>query len=193
MNKKEKKEILATLDAAYQNTLDEQDVHRDRITVMKDAENEDYLKTLPSMTWKGVAKMMSDECWPATHKEREDFLGQNWDEIPSRLQIDQIEDSDIRSRTYFLGEVVEQCHRIKAHAKFLEILGSPPKDLFANQLFRIWTMHTYFSQFANEQFDSGDDEKGLEMLQLAEVMGGNFRYILKTRKYLKSFHRTHCE
>ncbi len=94
---------------------------------MKGRGNEDYLKTLPTMGWDGIAEAMADECWPASHKERKAFLEQDWDEIPSRVQIDKIDDGDIRASTYFLGEVVEQCQRIKAHAKFNEVLGSPQR------------------------------------------------------------------
>ncbi len=179
MTKQEKAQILHAIKIADDNALKEQDMHRDRIKAMETIGNKDYLKKPPSMKWKGVAKLMSDECWPATYKEREDFLGQNWDEIPSRLQIDQIEDSDIRSRTYFLGEVIEQCQRIKAHAKFNEILGSHPRDPFANLLYGIWTMHSFCTQFSKEQFDTGNDEKGQEMLQLAEVMGEFFELLTK--------------
>jgi hypothetical protein len=57
------------------------------------------------MGWDGIADAMADECWPATHEERKTFLEQNWDEIPSQVQTDQIEDEDIRASTYFLGEV----------------------------------------------------------------------------------------
>jgi len=119
MNEQEKQEVVAELKAAHDRTLLEQDVHRDRIAVMEKCGNKDYLQKLPSLGWAGIAEAMADEQWPATHEERKELLDQRGDEIPSRIQIDQIEDEDIRFHTYFLGEVVEHCHRIKAMAKFL--------------------------------------------------------------------------
>ena len=179
VTKREKHQIEAALKVAYDNAIKEQDVHCDRATRMESIGNRDYLKTLPTMGWTGIAKEMAEECWPASHEERKVFLDQSWEEIPSQIQIDKIDDQDIRASTFFLGEVVEHCHRIKSQAKFNEVLGSHPRDPFANQLYRIWTMHSFFTQFTEEQLASGNNEVGNSMLQLAKATEGIFDLFAK--------------
>ena len=124
MTRQEKQQIEAALKAATDNTLKEQNIHRDRIEVMEERGNNDYLTKPIFINWNNINESMADECWPANHQDRKKLLKQNWDEMPSRILIDQIEDKDIAGRVYFLNEVVEHCHRIKALAKFIEVLNA---------------------------------------------------------------------
>ena len=169
MNEQEKQKIEASLKIAYDNTIKEQDFYGDRITVMEEVGNKDYLKKLPSTGWDGIAEAMANECWPADYEDREKYLGQNWEEVPSRILIDQIEDKDIRCSTYFLGEVVEQCHRIKAIAKFFEFLGANPDDPFAGMLFGFWVKYSVLFQLATEQLEAGGQKKAESLREVAEA------------------------
>ncbi len=169
ISQNDRNQIVAALKDAYDDTLKEQDVHRDRIEVMEECGNKDYLKILPSIGWDGIAKSMAGECWPPSDEERKNLLDQEHDEAPSRIQINQIEDEDIRFHTYFLGEVTDHCKRIKAMAKFYEVLGSHPEDAFANLLCRLWVNQDICIQLANEQQEAGNEEICNDLLQVANA------------------------
>jgi len=156
MTKQEKAQILHAIKIADDNALKEQDVHRDRIKAMETIGNKDYLKKLPSMKWKGIAKLMAGECSPPCHQDREKYLGEEFDEAPSRIQLDKVEDSDIRASTYFLGEVTDHCKRIKVMAKFLEVLNAERDDEYAGLLFSFWVKHSVVSQLAKDRQEAGD-------------------------------------
>lgn len=146
---------------------------------MESLGNKDYLKTLPAMKWKGVAKLMADECYPPCHQDRDKYFGQEFDQYPSRIQLDQIEDSDIRASTYFLGEVADHCERIKAYAKFLEVLTAHPEDRYARFLFDIWEKHSIVSILADEQRDIGNLENEQEMKEEAKSTAELFDITVK--------------
>ncbi len=168
MNKKEKEQILAAIKAADDNAFSEQDTHRGRITAMESVGNKDYLKTLPDMGWEGIAKAMVDERSPPCQQDRLKYLGRELDEAPSRIQLDQIEDEDIRHHTYFLGEVADHCERIKASAKFLENLNASPDDRYAGLLFSFWYEHSVVSQLAAEQKEAGNHDNEQAMREIAK-------------------------
>jgi|GEM_PF-5155489 len=158
MNEQEKQQIISALKAACDNTLKEQDIHRDRITVMKKIGNKDYLETLPIMGWDGINEAMADERSPISDKDRKTYLDQGWNETPFAIQVKKIEDEDIRNKTYCLDIYVEQCKRIKCVAKWLEMLGTSPDEPFAGFLYNFWAWHSVLSQLAQEQRDAGHDE-----------------------------------
>ena len=174
MNDNEKNKKIAALKVANDNTLVEQDFHRERIETMGKIGNKNYYKELPSIGWDGVSSAMQDECSPPCSQERKKYLDQNWDEIPTRLQLENIEDTDIRSHTYFLGEVVEHTQRIKSIAKFLEVLNASPDDRFCDLLYTYWVKHNVCTQLANEQLEIGNEKKAATMKVSANVMAKVF-------------------
>ena len=190
MNSTEKKAVLASLEAAYQSTLDEQDVHRDRIAVMKDAGNSGYLDKLPLMKWRGIAKAMIDERSPPCHQDRDSYLGRESVQYPRRIQLDQIEDNEIRFSTYHLGEVVDHCERIKAVAKFCEVLEASPDDKYANLLFNIWEKQSIVSILADEQKEVGNQDREQSMREIAEATEELFDIAVKIRELYKILNKS---
>jgi len=177
INKNDRDRILTALKYAYNDTIEKQNICRDRLDVMEQFGNKAYLKNLPFIRWDCISKDMADECWPATHQDRQKHLNQNFDEIPSYIQIQRIEDDEIRSRTYFLGEVVDHYHRIKSMAKFYEIFCSSPKDQIANMFLGLWIKHNVGSQLANEQLESGNQQESDSMLLLADTARNYFDFL----------------
>lgn len=170
MTKHEKEKIESALILAYENTLKEQDIHRERIEVMKEKGTKDYLEKLPSMGWKGVNEAMSGECYPACDQDRLEYLNQHCDDDLFYIKVCQIDDEDIRHRTYFLRDVVEHCNRIKSMAKFLEVLEASPTDHYANLLYGYWKRHNILTQLAKERCGVGDKEQEKQMKQRAKTM-----------------------
>jgi len=187
MKDHEKDKIIAALKVANDNTLIEQDFHRERIDIMEKIGNKNYYKELPSIGWNGVSSAMQDECSPPCSQERKKYLDQNWNEIPTRLQLEKIEDTDIRIHTYFLGEVVEHTQRIRSIAKFLEVLNASPDDGFCNFLYNYWVKHNVCTQLANEQLEMGNEEKAAKMKVNANVMGKVFDIFAESPGFSEKF------
>jgi len=89
-------------------------------------------------------------------EDRKKSLKQNFDETPTAIQLAKIKDFDIRGSTYFLSGVVEHAQRIKAIAKFLEVLGSSPNNPHVNMLYGFWVLHEKYQQFSEEQLAGGE-------------------------------------
>ena len=185
MTRQEKQQIEAALIAAKDNTIKEQVIHRERISIMEKCGNKDYLMKPLTINWNNINEAMADECYPANCRNRETILEQNRDEAPSRILIDQIEDKDIRGRVYFLNEFVEHCHRIKASAKFFEVLNADPEDSFSYLLFKLWSANNVYLQLAREQLEAGNQEKAKDLQQVAEAAGKVFDILIKDPEALK--------
>lgn len=174
----EKAKILAALKSAHDRTLQQQDILRERLELLRKTGTPDYRdRLLDKGGWSWLIEQMRDENYPPTHQDRKKLLDQDWDEIPSRLKLETIEDFDIRASTYFLGEVVEQTQRISAITRFREILGANPDDPLTSQLFHCWERHCVYKQFAEERLAEGTEGDARIKRVLADTMGLLFDHL----------------
>lgn len=167
--KSDKEEICSALDIAYEKVLAEQDFHRERIEAVSNVSDHDLRVELAELGGDGIAKVMENEHWPATHQDRKKHLQQSWDEIPSRIRIDKIQDEDIRHQTYFLNEVAEHRDRIRAMAVFSEAVGSRLDHKLVYLIFHFWAECKICSQLAQEQ-QTIDQEKSNMLEQNAQAL-----------------------
>ena len=167
--KSDKEQICAALDIAHQKVLDEQDVYRERLDAIIELSESEVWEKLQRLGEVGIAEVMKDERSPACSQDRQKYLEQSWEEIPSRLQIEQIEDKDVQIQTYFLNEVAEHRDRIKAVTVFCEAIRPSKGDLIANMIFHFWEDQYIFTQLAEEQ-KGINEEKSILMMKKSENM-----------------------
>lgn len=135
MTKQDKQKIEAALITAYDDTLKEQEFHLERVAALEKLGNKDYLKNLFFLGAEGLIRAMADEYSPATYQDRQQLLKQNWNEIPSYLRIQQIEDKDIRNRTFFWGKWLNIAPESKPWSSSLKYL-----ELVLKTLTRTWSI-----------------------------------------------------
>ena len=167
--KSEKEQIIHALDLAYEKVLAEQDVYRDSIEAVIGVSDDEVNAKLVELGGAGILEIMKDERNPPCSQERQDILNQSWDEVPSRIRIDTIEDKDIRSQTYFLNEVAEHRDRIKAIAVFCEALCINRDNKHAGLVFRFWTQYSVYHLLAEEQ-KGVSEEVHISMCEMAQAM-----------------------
>lgn len=179
MKDHQKKVIIDALKQAYKNTLDEQDIYRNSMEQQKEAGNLEYIELLPKLGWVGFLERMDCETAPPCHQEREEILKRESKDCLPQIKIRQIEDWDIQVRTYFLGEVVDQCKRLKSIAKFLEILNASPEDSFVNSLYGFWEKYDIRITLAKEEKELGNHSKANELKQSANAYASLFDFYAK--------------
>ena len=167
--KSEKEQISHALDIAYEKVLAEQDVYRDRIEAVIEVSDDKVNAKLVELGGAGILEIMKDERHPPSSQERQDILNQSWEEIPSRIRIDTIEDKDIGCQTYFLNEVAEHRDRIKAIAVFCEALCINRDNKHAGLVFRFWTQYSVYHLLAEEQKGVSEEVHKL-MCEMAQAM-----------------------
>jgi len=166
-NKTEKEKICNALDAAFEKVEIEQDVYRARMDVITDLSDDEVIAKLQKLGGEGIAEIMKNECYPPTWQNREKHLQQTWEEIPSKLKIDRIQDKDIGFKTHMLNEIVEHTARIRAGTVFCEAIGTKKGNKCAGLIFHFWVEHSVLTQLAEEQ-KYVDEETSLSLRQYAE-------------------------
>ena len=174
MKDHQKKVIIDALKQAYKNTLDEQDIYRNIMEQQKEAGNLEYIELLPKLGWVGFLERMDCETAPPCHQEREKILKRDSKDCLPQIKIRRIEDWDIQVSTYFLGEVVDQCKRLKSIAKFLEILNASPEDSFVNSLYGFWKEYDIRMTLAKEEKELGNYSEANELKQTAKAYSDTF-------------------
>jgi len=165
-----KEQICAALDVAYEKVLVEQDVYRERLDGIEVVSEDKVIENLAKLGWEDIAEIMKNERYPACCQDRTELLDQQWDEIPPRIRIEQIEDKDIRCQTYFLNEVAEQRDRIRAMAVFFETIGVSHNSRSSSTIiFNLWTRRSIYLQLSNELVGLNEEESN-SMRSLAEAM-----------------------
>ena len=167
--KSDKEQICAALDIAHQKVLDEQDAYRERLDAIIELSESEVWEKLQRLGEVGIAEVMKDERSPACSQDRQKYLEQSWDEIPSQLQIDQIEDKDIQIQTYFLNELAEHRDRIKAVTVFCEAIRPSKDNVVANLIYHFWEEQYIYTQLGEEQ-KGINEEESIRMKERAEPM-----------------------
>jgi len=147
--KSEKKRILEGLDTAYQNVMTEQDLYRKQMASITSQDGNVRLK-LNQLGVQGVIDLMDGIAWTPTWEDRKKYLNQSWNEIPSQIRIDKIQDKDIGFQVHMLNEVVEHTARIHAMSVFRLGLDAGEKDPYACVVFHYWEEGSVCRQLAAE-------------------------------------------
>lgn len=137
MHPNEKAAILERLKAEKVLRLKEQDQYRATIKRFEDAPNKNGLPAkFALLDWETLGKHMQGESWPPTCQDWKNIMGLEYDQIPRRKILDQINDWDIRFRTFHYFELADHTLRIRAGARFYSLYGAV--DIHVLREFLFW-------------------------------------------------------
>lgn len=116
--------VIAAIKHAEAERLAEQGPYRKIIkAAITTPATEKHEQLLEALNEGSIEKLMEGECYPPTGEDWKLIKGYNWDQVPRRRQLEQIEDEDISFWLYMLGEVTEHTKRLSATAKYFGYFG----------------------------------------------------------------------
>jgi hypothetical protein len=131
MQPRAKAATIAALKQAEADSLAEQKIYRTIIdAAFAIPATEKHEKLLTGLGEDGLETLMEGECFPPAGEDWKQIKGYEWDQIPRRRQLEQVEDRDIFFWLYMLGEVTDHTKRLKAMAKFFGYFGAVSKDIY---------------------------------------------------------------
>jgi hypothetical protein len=126
-----KEAIIAAIKKAEADSLAAQDTYRKVIdAAYANPATEQHEQILKSLDDDKLKMLMDGECYPPTSQDWKTIKGYEWDHIPRRRQLEQVEDKDISFWLHMLGEVTDHTKRLKAMAKFFGYFGAVSKDIY---------------------------------------------------------------
>jgi len=129
--------VIAAIKQAEAVSLADQDSYRPIIkAALATPATEKHEQLLIELGVGGIEKLMEGECYPPTGEDWKVIKGYEWNQMPRRLQLEQVEDKDISFWLYMLGEVTDHTQRLKAMAKFFGYFGAISIDI--NKAFICW-------------------------------------------------------
>jgi hypothetical protein len=122
--------ILMAIKAREKSLLDEQRRYCavTRSALSAPATNLQF-QQLATLGWEGVHHHMVGERFPPTSQDWKERAGLEWDQTPKYLQLQAIEDSPIRTATYFCSELADQTLRFKAAARYFSLFGASNRQI----------------------------------------------------------------
>lgn len=137
MRRGSKKQVLDHLKKLREASGEEQDRYCEIIERrLKSDATEGVIQNKFHGGWKAVLKVMQNCTYPPEHGDRERYLKINRDQELNHAKLEGINDSSIRTATYFLNEMVEHTQRIRAMATFIEQVG--PLEGREGTFFQLW-------------------------------------------------------
>ena len=120
---KQKNAALDKIKGQENKSLEEQDVYREMMEKYKGGEEKVIHNKITELGLNGIKVSLSSELFPPCHQEREEILGIKYNEAVAYKRIKSIEDFDISAALYFYNELADHTQRLRAMAKFMELLG----------------------------------------------------------------------
>ncbi len=125
-----KEAVIAAIKKAEADSLAEQDTYRKIIdAAYANPATEQHEQLLKALDDEKLNNLMEKECYPPASQHWKIIKGYEWDQIPRRRQLEQVEDRDISFWLYMLGEVTDHTKRLRAMAKFFGHFGAVNVDI----------------------------------------------------------------
>ena len=160
--------VLRYLASAYEGTLKEQDHYRELFNQSMDNETSDTIKAkISEEGWKAVLEIMQDCYYPPENDERGKFLKISHDQELNHLKLEKIADKQIRHKTYFFNELMEQTQRIKAMAMFCKRIGK--LDGRGAMVFNFWMMRSSMQIIHEEAVEMGLEDRAISTQQVIDA------------------------
>ena len=160
--------VLRYLASAYEGTLKEQDHYRELFNQSMDNETSDTIKAkISEEGWKAVLEIMQDCYYPPENDERGKFLKISHDQELNHLILEKIADKQIRHKTYFFNELMEQTQRIKAMAMFCKRIGK--LDGRGEMVFNFWMKRSSMQIIHEEAVEMGLEDRAISTQQVIDA------------------------
>ncbi len=167
-----KKRVLECLKRADESAAREQDRYLEIVASRRESVADEKVKAkLVSGGSKVLQRIMQDCFYPPNHQERMEFLRVDWDQEVNRIKLEEkISDFDVRARTFFLNETMEQAQRFRAMAMFSERAGG--LRCIVGKIFYIWAQWSLACILYAEAVEIGKDREAQAILAYYKTMEG---------------------
>ncbi len=133
---KNKEDMLAIVRSEEEKLLTEQDKYYALIEQFADGDPEVIHARIEELGWEGIKKALRNESYPPDDEERQKHLYISYSDGIACKKLKIIEDLQLRGSLTVFNDMHEHTQRIRAMAKFMELLGGA--TIASNLIMKQW-------------------------------------------------------
>lgn len=161
--------LLVKLEKAKIASLKEQDQYCELIEkAVKSGSDGDIADKVKSGGPDALYKVMEGCSFPPDYEDRKKFLKIHDGRILIHTELDKIPDKGIRTRIFFLNDLIEHTQRLRSMAVFSEHVG--PLRGPGQQLFHFWSKRSSLQIMHKEAIALGKDAEAKKLVMLPGLM-----------------------